>query len=34
MILEIKNYKKIIKNKIILENINLTLESGNIYGFY
>lgn len=34
MILEIKNYSKTIKNKQILNNINLSLESGNIYGFY
>lgn len=34
MILTIKNYTKIINNKIILDNINLELKSGNIYGFY
>lgn len=34
MILEIKNYNKIIKHKTILENINLKLKSGNVYGFY
>ena len=34
MNLEIKNYTKIIKNKTILNNINLRLKSGNIYGFY
>ena len=34
MILEIKNYSKNIKDKKILDNINLTLESGKIYGFY
>lgn len=34
MKLIIKNYTKKIKNKIILNNINLTLYSGNIYGFY
>ena len=32
MKIEIKNYSKIIKRKIILDNINLTMESGNIYG--
>ncbi len=34
MILEVKNYCKKIKNKVILEDINLHLESGNVYGFY
>lgn len=34
MILEIKNYSKKIKNKQILNNIDLRLESGNIYGFF
>ncbi len=34
MILEVKNYSKMIKNKVILDNINLKLFSGNIYGFY
>lgn len=34
MNLEIKNYTKIIKNKTILNNINLKLKSGKIYGFY
>ena len=34
MILEIKNYSKNIKNKVILDNINLKLESGKVYGFY
>ena len=34
MILEIKNYTKIIKNKTILDGINLKLTSGNVYGFY
>lgn len=34
MKIEIKNLTKIIKNKRILNNINLTLESGNIIGFY
>ena len=34
MILEIKNYSKQIKGKTILDNINLRLHSGNVYGFY
>ncbi|MEG0021584.1 MAG: ATP-binding cassette domain-containing protein [Bacilli bacterium] len=34
MILEIKNYSKVIKKKHILNNINLCLTSGNVYGFY
>ena len=34
MIVEIKNYTKIIKGKMVLYNINLVLKSGNIYGFY
>lgn len=34
MKLEIKNYTKKIKEKIILDHINLTLTSGNVYGFY
>lgn len=34
MVLEIKNYTKKIKRKVILNDINLTLESGNIYGFF
>ena len=34
MILEIKNYNKKIKEKVILDNINLKLKSGNVYGFY
>lgn len=34
MILEVQNYKKIIKKKVILDDINLTLTSGNVYGFY
>lgn len=34
MILEIRNYSKKIKNKQILDNINLRLESGNVYGFF
>lgn len=34
MILCIKKYKKIINKKIILDDIDLTLKSGNVYGFY
>ena len=34
MILEIKDYSKKIKTKQILDNINLNLESGNVYGFF
>ncbi len=34
MKLEIKNYTKKIKGKIVLDNINLKLESGKVYGFY
>lgn len=34
MKLTVKNYTKKIKNKIILEDINLDLCSGNVYGFY
>lgn len=34
MILEIKDYSKRIKNKQILDDINLRLESGNVYGFF
>lgn len=34
MKLEIKNYTKEINNNIILDNINLDLESGKVYGFY
>lgn len=34
MILEIKNYTKKIKNKVILDDINLKLQSENVYGFY
>ena len=33
MKIEIKNYTKTIRKNIILDNINLNLESGNIYGF-
>lgn len=34
MILEVMNYSKTIKDKQILNNINLKLTSGNVYGFY
>ncbi|MFQ6862241.1 MAG: ATP-binding cassette domain-containing protein [Beduini sp.] len=34
MILEIKDYCKTLNKNKILEDINLKLESGNIYGFY
>lgn len=34
MKLVVKNYTKKIKDKIILDNINLNLSSGNVYGFY
>lgn len=34
MKLEIKDYTKIIKDKVILDHINLSLKSGNVYGFY
>lgn len=34
MKLTVKNYTKKIKDKIILDDINLDLKSGNIYGFY
>lgn len=30
----IQHYRKVIKKKIILDDINLELRSGNIYGFY
>ncbi|MCM8819738.1 MAG: ABC transporter ATP-binding protein [Candidatus Omnitrophica bacterium] len=32
--IEIRNLTKIIKGKVILDNINLELEAGKIYGFY
>lgn len=32
--LEVKNYSKTIKGKVILEDINLQLESGRVYGFF
>ena len=34
MVLEIKDYSKKIKHKQILDNINLSLKSGNVYGFF
>lgn len=34
MKLTVKNYTKKIKDKVILDNINLELSSGNVYGFY
>lgn len=34
MKLTVKNYTKVIKNKKILDDVNLTLFSGKIYGFY
>lgn len=34
MKLTVKNYTKEIKDKVILDNINLELLSGNVYGFY
>ena len=34
MILDVKNYSKVIKNKTILNDVNLHLKSGNVYGFY
>lgn len=34
MVLQIQNYNKELKGKKVLDNINLTLESGNVYGFY
>lgn len=34
MKLTVKNYTKKIKDKVILDNINLELLSGNVYGFY
>ena len=30
----VKDYTKIINDNVILDNVNLTFESGNIYGFY
>lgn len=33
-VVQIENMTKILKGKTILSNINLTLEKGNIYGFY
>lgn len=34
MILKIENYSKTIKGKKILQNINLSFQSGKVYGFY
>lgn len=34
MKLTVKNYTKKIKEKVILDNINLELLNGNVYGFY
>lgn len=34
MKIEVQNYCKTIKKKEILKNVNLTLESGKVYGFY
>ena len=34
MNLKIVNYSKKIKDKIVLDNINLELKSGNVYGFF
>ena len=33
MKIEINNLSKTLDNNIILDNINMSLESGNIYGF-
>lgn len=33
MIIELKNVSKTIRGKIILDSVNLTLESGKVYGF-
>lgn len=33
MIIQLENISKIIKKNVILQNINMTLESGHIYGF-
>ncbi len=33
MIIKLENISKVIKNHVILQNINMTLESGHIYGF-
>lgn len=32
-VIEVKNFTKIIKNNVILSNINLKLQSGKVYGF-
>lgn len=34
MKLKVINYTKIIKDRVILDNVNLDLESGNVYGFF
>ena len=34
MNLEVKNYSKKIKDKLVLDDINLNLKSGNVYGFF
>lgn len=34
MKLEVKNYTKIIKGQAILDHVNLSFESGKVYGFY
>ena len=34
MNLKVKNYSKKIKDKLVLEDINLNLKSGNVYGFF
>lgn len=34
MKLTVKDYTKVIKGKVILDQVNLTLSSGKIYGFY
>ena len=34
MILEVKNYTKQIRGKTILDDVNLKLESGHVYGFF
>lgn len=33
MIIQLENISKVIKKNVILQNINMTLESGHIYGF-
>ena len=34
MNLKVKNYSKKIKDKLVLDDINLNLKSGNVYGFF